>query len=139
MRTLEISDTQSPCLNGHPSPLSKNLWLNFVRLFCKFPKLIRRPSYRNITCFEISQGVRFPHFYQAYTFESKKWSLKNYLEFLERSFCNLEIIYFYHLGFTLLKRTTFWNFPLNQKKNTIANKKHENLSPRHQKQRKEMM
>ena len=87
------------------------------------------------THFVICQGVRFPPFYQAYTFESRKWSLKNYLEFLERSFCNLEIIYFYHQGFTLLKRATFWYFSLNQKKNTVTKKEHGNLSPRHQKQR----
>ena len=55
----------------------------------------------------MSQGVRFPPFYKEHTFQSKKWSLKNYLEFLERRFCNLEIIYFYHQGFILLKRTIF--------------------------------
>ena len=60
---------------------------------------MRRPEYRKRSYFEITQGVRFPPFYQAYTFESKKWSLKNYLEFLERSFFNLEIVYCYHQGF----------------------------------------
>ena len=83
----------------HPSLLPKKIWLNFVRWWGKFAKLIRRPEYRKRSYFEISQGVRFPPFYQAYTFESKKWSLKNYLEFLEWSFCNLEIVYCYHQGF----------------------------------------
>ena len=80
-------------------PPAKNNMAKFFRRWGKFAKLIRRPYYRKRTHFEISQGVRFPPFYQAYTFESKKWNLKNYLEFLERSFCNLEIIYFYHQGF----------------------------------------
>ena len=87
------------------------------------------------THFAISQGARFPPFYQEYTFESRKWSLKNYLEFLKWNFCNLEAIYFYHQDFTLLKRTTFWYFPLNHKKNTVKNKEHRHLSPRHQKRR----
>ena len=50
------------------------------------------------TFWNISRG-KISSIYLAYTFESKKWSLKNYLESLERSFCNLEIIYFYHQGF----------------------------------------
>ena len=83
-------------------------------------------QYRKRTNFEISQGVRFYQTY-TYTFESQKWSLKNYFEFSETNFCHLEIIYFYHQGFTVLKRTTFWYFPLNQKKNPVANKEHQNL------------
>ena len=55
----------------------------------------------------------------------------------EKEFCHLEIIYFYCQGFTLLKRTVLY-FPLNQNKNTVTNKEHENLSPRHEKQRWEM-
>ena len=98
-------------------PPAKKIWLNFVRWWGKFAKLIRRPEYQKKSYFEISQGVRLPPFYQAYTFESKKWSLKNYLEFLERSFCNLEIVYCYHQGFIhSTKKVNFLVFSTESKK-----------------------
>ena len=80
----------------------------------------------------------FPPCYQLYIFESKKWNLKNDLEFPERCFCYLEIICIYDQGFHLQKMTTFWYFPLNEKNDIVKNKK-QNLSPRYQKQKWKMM
>lgn len=64
-------------------------------------------------CLPTFRSALFTPGQQAYTFEPKKSSLKNDLEFLERYFCHLKIICTYDQGFCLLKRATYWYFPLN--------------------------
>ena len=107
-------------------PTSSTEWLNLVTGWAKFPKAKKglNPGKEHI--------LKFPPFYQAYTFQSTKWRLKNYIEFLEMSFFHSEKIYFYPQSFTF--GILHWT-----RKNTVTNKEHQNLSPRHQKQRWEMM